>query len=129
MQDPPAHILIAEDNAPTRDLIMESLKARGHIVWGAIDGESGIKVVRERRIDLAIVDLNMSPTGGFDFIKYLLSYGFDIPVVLVTADDATDVLRVASDLKVRQIMQKPIDMGKLLQVAERILKSSRPRQV
>lgn len=116
-------ILIAEDNDVSRDLMAGILRQQGFKVIGAIDGESAIKVVEEHGIDLAFVDINMIPTGGFAFVKYLIANGLKIPVVIVTADQSSDVLMEANSLGVKQVIQKPIDPKRLTQTAHRILKA------
>ena len=74
------NILIAEDNDVSRDMMAGVLRTQGFRVIGAIDGESAIKVVEERPVDLALVDINMSPTGGFEFVKHLVAKGLKIPL-------------------------------------------------
>lgn len=116
-------ILIAEDNEVSRDLMAGVLRQQGFNVIGAIDGESAIKVVQERDIDLAFVDLNMIPTGGFAFVKYLVAQGLKVPVVIVTADESSDILMEANALGVNQVIQKPVEPSRLVQSAHRILKA------
>lgn len=117
-------ILIAEDNDVTREMMAGLLRANGYKVYGAIDGESAIKVVEDHNIDLALVDINMAPTGGFEFVKYLLVKGKKIPVVIVTSNESTDTLVKASEYGVTKILQKPIVPERLLNTVQRILKRS-----
>ena len=123
MEDKPfINILIAEDNDVSREMMAGVLRTQGYHIYGAIDGESAIKVIEDRDIDLAFVDINMTPRGGFEFIKYLVVKGIKIPVVIVTSDDSSDLLMEATALGVKRVMQKPIDPEKLIQIAQRILK-------
>src|SRR5690606_9990367 len=98
------------------------LRAQGYRVFGAIDGESAIKVVDDRDIDLALVDINMAPKGGFEFVKYLVVKGIHMPVVVITGDEGTHILREASALGVAQVIQKPVEPEKLIQIVHRLLK-------
>ncbi len=116
------HILIAEDNDVSRDMMAGILKTKGYTIHGAIDAESAIKVTRERPIDLALVDVNMQPKGGFHFARYVLSEGVKIPIVFITGDDSADLLMEASAVGVRQVIQKPIQPERLIQTVERLLK-------
>ena len=124
MNKPPfATILVAEDNGPSRELLMGILKNHNYQVYGAIDGETAIKVVEDRPIDLALVDINMVPQGGFNFVRWLIGHGHgDLPVIFITSDDNTDILQEATMLGVRQIMRKPIDPERLIQTIKRVLK-------
>ena len=116
------NILIAEDNDVSRDMMSGILRAQGFNIYGAIDGETAIKVTEDREIDLALVDVNMAPKGGFEFVKYVVAKGLKIPVVIITADDSADLLMEASSLGVAKVIQKPVEPQRLIQTVERILK-------
>ena len=116
------NILVAEDNDVSRDMMMGILRAQGFDVYGAIDGETAIKVIEDRDIDMALVDVNMAPKGGFEFVKYVVAKGLKIPVVIVTASDSADLLMEASSLGVAKVIQKPVEPQRLIQTVSRILK-------
>ena len=122
MPDGFINILIAEDNDVSRDMMTGILRAEGYNIFGAINGESAIKVVNDRDIDLALVDVNMAPTGGFEFVKYVVSKGLGIPVVIITGDDSADLLMEASSLGVAKVIQKPVIPDRLIFTVQRILK-------
>ena len=87
-------ILVAEDNEVSRELMCAILKTQGYCVVPATDGEDAIQKIKQQDIDLALVDLNMEPKGGFEFVKYLVINGISLPVVIVTADDSSDILEL-----------------------------------
>ncbi len=116
------NILIAEDNDVSREMMSGVLRTQGYNIYGAIDGESAIKVVQDRNIDIALVDINMSPTGGLEFVKYLVARGLKIPVVFITGDDSADILTEASALGVQRVLQKPVEPDRLIQLVHRMLK-------
>lgn len=121
-ETPFINILIAEDNEVSREMMAAILRGQGYRVIGAIDGESAIKVMTERPVDLALVDINMAPKGGFDFVRYLVAKGNKLPVVIITSDDSADMLMEASALGVAQVIQKPVEPKRLTQTVERILR-------
>ncbi len=116
------NILIAEDNDVSRDMMTGILRAQGFNIYGAIDGETAIKVIEDREVDMALVDVNMAPKGGFEFVKYVVAKGLKIPVVIITGDDSADLLMEASSLGVAKVIQKPVEPKRLIQTVERILK-------
>lgn len=116
------NILIAEDNQVSRDLMAGILETRGYRIYGASDGEEAIQVIKKHDINIALVDINMAPKGGFEFVKHLVVQGIDLPVVVITGDDSTDILTEASALGVMKVIQKPIAPDRLIQTVERILK-------
>lgn len=123
-RDPSAYItiLIAEDNVVSREMMASILHTQGYKTLHAGDGDEAISLIRKSAVDLALVDLNMAPTGGFEFVKYLLVNGYDIPVVVVTADDSSDMLIESSALGVQRVLQKPIQPARLLDTVSKILK-------
>lgn len=116
------NILIAEDNKVSRDMMAGLLATQGYKTVPASDGDEAIEVIGKQDIDLALVDINMAPTGGFEFVKHLVVKGIDIPVVVVTGDDSTDMLVEATGLGVRRVLQKPIDPKRLLDTVNTLLK-------
>ncbi|MDB2682860.1 response regulator [Alphaproteobacteria bacterium] len=115
------NILVAEDNDVSRELMSAILKAKGYNVFGAIDGGSAIEVIQNTKIDMAFVDINMEPKGGFDFIKHLIVKGNKLPIVIVTSDTSGDTLVEANALGVKQLLHKPVDPERLVQITERVL--------
>ncbi|HRQ61468.1 MAG TPA: response regulator [Alphaproteobacteria bacterium] len=115
-------ILIAEDNVVSREMMAGILNTQGYKTIPANDGDEAIAIIQKQDVDLALVDINMAPTGGFEFVKYLLVNGIDVPVVVVTADDSSDMLIEASSLSVQRVLQKPIQPARLLDTVSKILK-------
>lgn len=117
------HVLIAEDNDVSREMMAGILEAKGYIITHAIDGDSAIAQIRNQRIDVALVDVNMAPTGGFEFVKHLVVNSIKIPVAIVTGVDTSDVLMEANALGVLQVIHKPIKPERLIQCVQRMAKS------
>ena len=116
------NILIAEDNQISRELMASVLKTQGFGIIPASDGNEAIELLKEHPADLALVDLNMEPKGGFDFVKYLVANSIDLPVVIITADDSSDILTRASELGVTRVLQKPVEPDRLIGITKNVLK-------
>ena len=116
------NILIAEDNDISRELMASVLKTQGFGIIQARDGDEAIALVEEKVPDLAFVDLNMEPKGGFAFVQHLVAFDYDIPVVIVTAEESTDILTQAQRLNVTRVLQKPVEPDRLISIAKAVLK-------
>ncbi len=116
------NILIAEDNEISRELMRNILETQGYNIITVSDGEEAINIVNDNIIDVALVDLNMMPKGGFEFVQYLVVNSIKIPVVIVTADDSSDILMRANELGVTRVLQKPVDPDRLISVVQHVLK-------
>lgn len=123
MQDPStAVILVAEDNDVNREMMVRVLQTRRYRVLEARSGQEAIEALRKQDIDLVFMDLNMTPIGGFDVIRFMQAQNLAVPVVIVTGDTSGDILMQAQNLGVERVMTKPVDPARLLSLAERIIK-------
>lgn len=114
------HILIAEDNDVSRQMMTSILQTKGYQISGARDGTEAIAMIKDGRFDLALVDINMAPKGGFELARYILSENIDLPVVIITSDESSDMLIQANDLGVMKVLQKPVLPDRLLHTVEHI---------
>lgn len=94
-------VVIVDDNPNDRRLIRRLLQSYKHYrVYEAYDGESAIKVIKDRQPDLVISDLTMPELDGFGLLEYLKNdpETADIPVVVISAKSLS--------AKDRQILDK-----------------------
>jgi DNA-binding response OmpR family regulator len=63
-----AKILIVEDDKFLRELIAKKLKNKGFDVVEAVDGEEGLKKIKEERPDLVLLDLILPGIDGFEVL-------------------------------------------------------------
>jgi CheY-like chemotaxis protein len=61
-------ILVIEDHAPVRTLLVQVLQDAGYQVCEAATGRKGLERFRERPVDLVITDLEMPEMTGLDVI-------------------------------------------------------------
>jgi CheY-like chemotaxis protein len=70
---------------------------------------------------MAIVDVRMEPVDGFTFVRALRGMESDIPVILVTGDNAPDILEKSGDWNVSAVLIKPVEKERLVKAVERSL--------
>lgn len=113
-------ILIVEDNDFVRMQLATFLKTDGYEVEEACNGEEGlIKISAD--IDLAVVDVQMQPMNGLEFVHYLKSFDINIPVILVTGDQHPQLLNNSSKLGVSALLKKPVQKERLIKTIDRII--------
>ena len=80
------HLLMVEDDKFLRDLIVQKLIREGFKMKEAVDGEEGLKMVREERPDLILLDLILPGLDGFEVLKRLKADAAskDIPVIVLS---------------------------------------------
>src|SRR4029453_5945513 len=83
----PARILVIEDNPANLQLMVYLLKAYGHTVLTAVNGEEGLQGVRQEAPGLIICDVQIPKTDGYGVARQLKSHPAlrAIPLIAVTA--------------------------------------------
>jgi CheY-like chemotaxis protein len=84
-------VLVVDDDAVTRSLVAEMLKARGCSVVEAEDGEGATERLGARDFDAVFLDIMMPKSDGFSVLRWMrANHRTRIPVVVFTgADDQT----------------------------------------
>ena len=84
---PPASVLVVDDEPDVVDLIRYGLSRAGHEVFSAADGQSALRLARERRPDLIVLDLMLPQMSGQEVCRELKADAStaDISVLMLTA--------------------------------------------
>jgi DNA-binding response OmpR family regulator len=109
----PAVILVVDDDPSCRDIAARLLRLDGHRVVTADGGEECLRLVREQRIDLILLDIMMPQMDGFAVCRALREMGSTIPVILLTAKDDNDTRIEGIHLGVSEFLTKPIHRAEL----------------
>jgi len=92
-------ILFIEDESALQKTIGEVLGQEGYEMTSALDGEIGLKLAKEQKPDLILLDLILPKINGFDVLKQLKADKEikEIPVIVLTnLEGIEDVDRVLS---------------------------------
>ncbi len=101
-----ARILIAEDEAPLRNLLRMSLEAIGHHVTTVSDGEEALNAFAAEPFDLVIVDIMMPRVDGFGVCREIRKRS-DVPIIMLTALGGTDDMVKGFELGADDYIAKP----------------------
>lgn len=94
MQNLKARVLVVEDEADVRDLVVLHLKREGFDVTAVDDGEKALKYFEEATPELAVVDWMLPGISGLDVTKWIHENRKAVPILMVTARaDSTDIIR------------------------------------
>ena len=81
---------------------------------------TALEELKRKPVDLVLLDLQMEPMGGLNFMDEFQTTEFKtIPVILITADPSTDILLRASKMGFAGVMKKPVTREQLLKMVER----------
>jgi class 3 adenylate cyclase len=109
-------ILVADDNADNRDILVRRLEAQGYRTAVAADGDEAVAAARAHRPHAILLDVMMPKRDGFDVCRVLKadpSLPF-MPIILVTAKTATQDVVHGLDTGADDYLTKPIDHAALL---------------
>ncbi len=99
-------ILLAEDEAPLRNLVRMSLEATGHHVTTVNDGAEALQAFAAEAFDLVIVDIMMPRVDGFDVCRRIRTHS-DVPIIMLTALGGADDLVQGFELGADDYIAKP----------------------
>lgn len=86
-------ILVVEDDPMTNKVICDFLTDKGYRVFSALDGEIGLDLFRNKKIDLAILDIMLPKIDGLTLLAEIRKES-KVPIVMLTAveDEYTQVV-------------------------------------
>ena len=110
-------ILVVEDNEDARESLCLALELRGHRVVWAVDGATGLEVLRRERPRLAVLDIGLPGMDGYELARRVREeLGPGIVLVALTgygrARDGAEAIRAGFD---RHLI-KPVDVDELVRV-------------
>ena len=107
-------ILIVDDSEMNRAILSEILSEEYDIVE-ADCGEACIDKLRkyERGISLILLDIVMPGMDGFGVLNYMNRHHYleDIPVIMISSEDSTEIVRRAYEMGVSDYINRPFDAG------------------
>lgn len=101
-----ARILIAEDEAPLRNLVRMSLESLGHKVTTVADGVEALAKFGSETFDLVILDVMMPRMDGFNVCRDIRLRS-DVPIIMLTALGSTDDMVKGFELGADDYITKP----------------------
>ena len=107
-------ILIAEDDRELRQLFQHVLIKNGYAVTGVSNGEEAMDDIDAGYYDLIISDIMMPKMDGYQLVRALREAGFTIPVMMITAKDAFDDMRMGFLSGSDDYMVKPVNVNEMV---------------
>ncbi len=79
-----ADVLVVDDDRTVREVVVSYLRAGGHDVVEAGDGEAALAAMRRQRADLVVLDLMLPGIDGLEVCRRLRETS-DVPIIMLTA--------------------------------------------
>ncbi len=106
-------VLVVEDDAAVRRLIVTALEMHGHQLETAVTGEAAVMQIASRNPDLVMLDLGLPDMDGVEVIEKVRSWS-TVPIIVISArtEDADKVK--ALDAGADDYLTKPFSVDELL---------------
>lgn len=107
-------ILIVEDDFELRQLFQKVLTQNGYFVKGVENGKAALAVLEKEYADLIISDIMMPVMDGYELVRALREVNIQIPVLMITAKDAFDDMRMGFLSGTDDYMVKPVNVNEMV---------------
>ncbi len=119
-------ILIVDDDVELTKALETTITSVGHDVKCANDPKEGLKLIREQKHDMVLLDLSMPEFSGVDIIENIAEDDKIKlkKIVIITASSTNDEeLKKLTDLGVHSVLRKPVDIDAILDKIEEVIPS------
>jgi DNA-binding response OmpR family regulator len=125
-----AHLLLCDDSPVERVALAQFLRGQGYDVDEAGDGDAALSHLKNRAVDLLLLDLQMPQLDGFAVLRYLQEHRRALPVILLSGMPLHKIQHKMHGLPTPELpplLIKPIDPEQLLGIVELQLSGQLPR--
>jgi len=123
-------ILVVDDDAPIRRMLVRTLAAEGFEARAAPDGGAALAAIEESAPDVLVLDVAMPGLDGLDVARRVRTKGLAFPILLLTARDAVAERVAGLDAGADDYLVKPFATEELLARIRALLRRGRePREV
>jgi DNA-binding response OmpR family regulator len=120
-------VLVIEDDGAILRGLRDNLVAESYEVITAADGAEGLRLSREKKPDLIVLDLMLPKLSGYEICKKLRDEGNRVPILMLTArGEETDRI-LGLDLGADDYVTKPFSIRELLARVRALLRRSEPQ--
>ena len=117
-----SNVLIVDDEPGIRTVLSDIIRDENHNVLSASDGFDGLKILKEKSIDLVILDVWLPNMGGIDVLKEIKKEYQDIEVIMISGHANIDIAVKAVKLGAFDFLEKPLSLDKIINLIKNALK-------
>ncbi len=118
-------VLVVEDEPSIRELLRDAFEQEGLEVVAASDGEQAIRIAKDRRPALVLLDMGLPIIDGAEVADAIRdAYGDAVPFVVVTASRRIE--EAAARIGAARYFTKPFDVPELVRAVRAALEPPPP---
>ena len=109
-----SRILIVEDDARLRSLVLEALSTEGYDLESAESFEAAVKLIEKEEFDVLLTDVNLPGKSGLDLLPVCLRHSPKTYLMVMTGYGSIDTAVQAMKLGASDFLCKPIPLNELI---------------
>lgn len=121
-------VLVVEDERRMAEVLRQALSEEGYAVTVATDGREGLSLAGSEAFDLILLDVMLPDMGGFDVCRRLRADRVRVPVVFLTARDATEDKVTGLTIGGDDYITKPFSLEEVVARVRAVLRRTRGEQ-
>ena len=106
-------VLIADDDAMLRDLLVENLTIEGYMAEAVADGNQAVEALRSKPYEILLTDLRMPGLGGIEVLKWVREANLPTVGILMTGFGSIDSAIEAMKAGAFHYLTKPLDFAEV----------------
>jgi PAS domain S-box-containing protein len=106
-------ILVVDDDGSLLTLLDSALSKMGYQVTTTENPKEGLDLLSEKRFDLVLTDLVMTPVDGFQVLATSKKLYHDVPVIVITGNKDSNLAVKALKLEADDYLFKPVELQNL----------------
>ena len=107
-------LLLVEDNAINREIVLGYLKDSGAVIEVAEDGQQAVDLFRRSPCDIILMDIQMPVMDGFEATRRIRALDARVPIIALTANAFMEDVEKSRSAGMNDHLSKPIDFQKLI---------------
>ncbi len=118
-------VLIIDDDDQLRLSFEKLLKEEGYFVKSAMSGEIGVKLCKNEKFDLVILDMRLPGINGLKTFKYIHEIKPKLPVIMMTAYTTAATAIKAIKAGAFDYILKPFNIPEMLNIIKQAIEAGR----
>lgn len=120
--DGEVRVLVVDDEPAIVEAVAYNLRQQGYLPLIAGDGDTALRILKDKSPDLVILDVLLPPSNGFDVCRLIRQSGSRVPILMLTAL-VTEADKVHGlDIGADDYLGKPFSMRELLARVKALLR-------
>jgi len=112
---PPIRLLLVDDEVGYVNVLANRLSRRNFQVDKATSGAKALQILRQKKFDVAVLDLKMEDMDGIQILKILKKMAPELVVIMLTGHGSAEAAQEGISQGAYDYLTKPCELDKLIE--------------